>query len=112
MTRSRWLFHVTDDRTRAIVAGPEGFVHCSFLPEVEETRRLYFAGKKTEVLAIDPRRVPRIEFASTPRGPMPHVWGDIVPDAVRESNEDAIGETKFGFVAFRGMTLLDLVGMV
>lgn len=113
MTRSRWLFHVTDDPTRPIVAGPEGFVHCSFLPDVEETIRVHFGGRSDlQVIAIDPRRVgARIEIAKTPRGPMPHVFGAIPSDAIRDVRQDAIRGTKFGFVAFRGMTLLDLVGM-
>jgi cyclohexyl-isocyanide hydratase len=113
MTRSRWLFHVTDDRTRAIVAGPEGFVHCSFLPDVEETIRAHFEGRAgLHVVSIDPRRVgARIGIAKTPRGPMPHVFGPIPSEAVGDVRQDAIRGTKFCFVAFRGMTLLDLVGM-
>ena len=112
-TRSRWLFHAIDDPTQPIVAGPEGFVHTSFFPDVEETIRVHFAGRRRPtVLAIDPRRIgARIEIASTPRGPMPHVFGPIPKDAIRESKEDAVRGTRFGFVAFRGMTLLDLVGM-
>jgi cyclohexyl-isocyanide hydratase len=116
MTRSRWLYHVTPDGDIAV--GPEGFVHCSFAPDVDETIRAHFGGARDlRVLAIDPRRVgARIEVAMTPRGPMPHVWGAVPRDAIfepraEEARADAIAGTRFGFVAFSGMTLLDLVGM-
>ena len=65
-------------------------------------------------MRIDPRRVgARIELAQTPRGPMPHVFGPIPKDAIRTGgdHEDAVRGTRFGFVAFKGMTLLDLVGI-
>src|SRR3954471_16978315 len=83
----RWLYHVR-------VAGPlpdpyappslsaEGFIHCSYLPEVAESARLYFPpGAPLEVLKIDPRGLD-VEVAMTPRGPMPHVRGAIPQTAI------------------------------
>lgn len=101
-------------------------MHTSFLPDVGETVRLYFPGRSPYVISIDPRRIgARIAIAQTPRGPMPHVFGPIPRDACTSGvvglravpaasfawREDAVRGTRFGFVAFRGMTLLDLVGM-
>ena len=124
--RSRHLFHVCDAAPAAWPHAPpslasEGFVHCSFADAVEDTVRVHFAGRRdVRVLCIDPRRVGApIELAETPRGPMPHVRGPIPKDAVvctvsladLVSCPDAVTGTRFGFVAFRGMTLLDLVGV-
>src|SRR5207247_1880875 len=72
-------------------------------------------------IRVDPRRldVP-LAVADTPRGPMPHIHGAIPSDAVRAIHElselpgapDRITGTRFAFVAFDGMTLLDLVGVL
>jgi cyclohexyl-isocyanide hydratase len=117
----RWLYHIVKRGTRDAAAGPEGFVHCSFRDEVVESARVHFdAAAELDVLRVDPRRIDaRVETASTPRGPMPHVHGAIARDAIREAIDldsierapDAVTGTRFGFVAFDGMTLLDLVGM-
>ncbi len=117
----RWLYHVVNRGERDVVVGAEGFVHCSYRDDVEDSARLYFPlAAELEVLQVDPRRVDaRIEVAATPRGPMPHVHGAIARDAIREAYEvdaierapDVVTGTRFGFVAFEGMTLLDLVGM-
>jgi cyclohexyl-isocyanide hydratase len=124
----RWLYHVL--RTDQVPApgasvapaslASEGFVHCSFRDAVAESARLYFAGQDVRVLRIDPRRldVP-LELADTPRGPMPHVHGAIPARAVREvltvgalaNAPDDVRGTHFAFVAFAGMTLLDLIGV-
>lgn len=122
----RWLYHViprgTDlgDRYAPATLVIEGFVHCSFRDEVRESALLYFPHDiALDVLRIDPRRTgARIEIAPSPRGPMPHVHGPIPRDAVAEvlpldhvaSAPDRVTGTHFGFVAFEGMTLLDLVG--
>jgi cyclohexyl-isocyanide hydratase len=126
----RWLYHLVrradlawDDSGR--YAPPslarEGFVHASFLDVVESSARVHFAGVPTAelaVLSIDPRRldVP-VSVVETPRGPMPHVLGSIPQDSARVSSFDALATapdrvtgTRVGFAAFRGMTLLDLVG--
>jgi cyclohexyl-isocyanide hydratase len=123
----RWLYHLLprrDARLDAPYAPPglaaEGFVHCSFRDEVLESARLHFApGEDLVALRIDPRRldVP-VEIADTPRGPMPHVHGSIPADALRGALDlaavagapDRVAGTRFAFVAFEGMTLLDLVG--
>lgn len=87
---------------------------------MEESARLYFRdAREVSVLQVDPRRldVP-VDLASTRRGVMPHVRGAIPPDAVRRvwalaelaGAPDAVTGTRVGFVAFAGMTLLDLVG--
>jgi putative intracellular protease/amidase/uncharacterized protein (DUF952 family) len=126
----RWLFHIAaaDEllfgdagRYAPPSLAREGFIHASYRDALRESARLHFAGVAPDalrVLAIDPRRldVP-IEVAATPRGPMPHVHGAIPRDAVRlleldaaVAHDDAVTGTRFGFVAFTGMTLLDLVG--
>jgi len=86
----RWLYHVrirtTDD---AWPYAPESFakehfIHASFRDAVLESASLYFSTDTTlEILAIDPRRLTaKIEIATTPRGPMPHILGPIDRDAV------------------------------
>jgi putative intracellular protease/amidase/uncharacterized protein (DUF952 family) len=126
----RWLFHVVraaelafdaDDLYAPPSLALEGFVHASFRDALGESARVHFAGASPDelrVLAIDPRRldVP-VRVADTPRGPMPHIHGPIPRDAVRvldldavDAHPDAVTGTRFGFVAFEGMTLLDLVG--
>jgi putative intracellular protease/amidase/uncharacterized protein (DUF952 family) len=124
----RWLFHVAraedvswgkDGRYAPASLGTEGFIHASYKDAVAESARLYFpADAKLLVLAIDPRRLDvRVEIAETPRGPMPHVHGSIPSDAFRALELDAVADHadrvsggKIGLLAFRGMTLLDLVG--
>jgi cyclohexyl-isocyanide hydratase len=122
----RWIYHLRErgapigDRYTPESLAREGFVHGSFRDAVRESSRLYFPERaELEVLQIDPRRldVP-LEIAETPRGPMPHVHGAIPRDAVRatidlakvDSMPDRVTGTRFAFVAFDGMTLLDLVG--
>ena len=82
----RWLFHVVHAGGAPAEPGAEGFVHCSYKPEVLESARLYFpAGARLEVLRIDPRKVgARIDEADTPRGKMPHVHGRVPQAAVVE----------------------------
>lgn len=124
----RWLFHVvraedlgwgSDGRYAPRSLEAEGFIHASYKDRVVESARLYFpADARLRVLAIDPRRLDvRVEDAETPRGPMPHVKGSIPSDAIRvidletvETHADEVKGTRIGFVAFEGMTLLDLVG--
>jgi UDP-glucose 4-epimerase len=100
----RWLYHLLDadaeaERRRVTLYAPaslasEGFIHCSFRPDVEETARLYFPpGARLHALRIDPRRlgVAALE-APTPRGPMPHVFGPLRREAVVEVLDvDALG---------------------
>lgn len=95
-------------------------MHCSMRDALEESARLYFAGQSPDVLRIDPRRLDvRLEFESTPRGPMPHVFGGIPLDAIRATHSlaeiatlpDRVTGTRFAVVGYRGMTLLDLVGV-
>ncbi|MBK8257119.1 MAG: DUF952 domain-containing protein [Polyangiaceae bacterium] len=122
----RFLYHIvprgTDVGSRYAPASlvMEGFVHCSFRDEVRESALLYFPHDiELEVFRVDPRRldVP-VELASSPRGPMPHVRGSIPADAVVERLSldalahaaDRVTGTRFVFVAFENMTLLDLVG--
>jgi cyclohexyl-isocyanide hydratase len=131
----RWLFHVVraEELARATQAwgaerryappslAREGFVHCSYRDAVAESARLYFGGAAPgalAVLAVDPRRLDApVEIAETPRGEMPHVRGPIPEDAVRVlglgdvgAHADRVSGTRIGFLAFEGMTLLDLVG--
>lgn len=124
----RWLFHVAraeevgwgaDGRYAPASLAREGFVHASFRDAARESARLYFdSSAELRVLAVDPRRldVP-LEIAETPRGPMPHVHGSIPCDAFRvlgleevDAHPDRVTGTRVAFVAFEGMTLLDLVG--
>lgn len=122
----RWLYHLLPhgtplgDAYAPASLATEGFVHGSYRDDVRESARLHFpADAKLDVLRIDPRRTAaRVEDAPTPRGPMPHVHGPIPRDAIVETlSLDALDEapdrvtgTRFTFVAFEGMTLLDLVG--
>jgi putative intracellular protease/amidase len=124
----RWLYHITPrgtdlgDRYAPATLVIEGFVHCSFRDEVRESALLYFPHDlELEVLRIDPRRLDApVELATSPRGPMPHVRGAIPRDAIAEvlhldhvaAAPDRVAGTRFGFVAFDGMTLLDLVGVL
>jgi cyclohexyl-isocyanide hydratase len=121
----RWLFHAcpaADEAFSRTYAPPslarEGFIHASYKDLLEESVRLYLKGVDVRVLAIDPRRldVP-VDVADTPRGPMPHVHGPIPADAVRvieladvAKHDDEVRGTRIAFLAFHGMTLLDLVG--
>jgi cyclohexyl-isocyanide hydratase len=111
----RWLYHLAPAGARPAL-GPEGFIHASFAPDVDETRRLYYANEARDLWRIDPRRLDaRVELAATPRGPMPHIHGDVPDDAcrvVRSPDEDEIKVHRIAFVAFQGMTLLDLVGVL
>lgn len=125
----RWLFHVLHARDVSSWGGAgryapsslarEGFIHASYKDAVRASARLYFEpGAELRVLAVDPRRldVP-IDVASTPRGPMPHIHGAIPFDAIRVLDFDELDEhpeqvsgTRFGLLAWSGMTLLDMVG--
>jgi cyclohexyl-isocyanide hydratase len=124
----RWLYHICPAPGSAPIEryapgslASEGFIHASFQPAVRESARLYFpAGERLEVLRIDPRRLDaRVEIAATPRGPMPHIHGAVPRDAVAEvlqieaidAAPDRVIGTRIAFVAFEGMTLLDLVGV-
>jgi putative intracellular protease/amidase/uncharacterized protein (DUF952 family) len=117
----RWLFHIAARGAAPASPAREGFVHCSYRDAVVESARLHFPPETDlTVLQIDPRRVgARVAEDDTPRGKMPHVYGTIPRDAVRATLElsdvagapDVVTGTRFGFVAFPGMTLLDLVGM-
>jgi putative intracellular protease/amidase/uncharacterized protein (DUF952 family) len=134
LTPMRWLFHVKtphpplgDGLYAPASLAQDGFIHASFRDAVLESARRYFPPTEPlEVLQVDPRRldVPLV-LAETPRGPMPHIHGPIPPDAVVAAHPlaaferllgqaavpDAVTGTRFGFVAFEGMTLLDLVGV-
>ncbi len=122
----RWIYHLTfaDTPVPARYApaslAAEGFVHGSYRDAVRESARLYFpADRALGLWQIDPRRldVP-IDVAVTPRGPMPHIHGAIPADAVRaviplervDEAPDRVTGHHIAFVAFQGMTLLDLVG--
>ncbi len=128
----RWLYHALTSEARAAWAGDlytppaldrEGFVHASFRDAAAESARLY-VGADALLLQIDPRRLEaRVEVVDTPRGPMPHVHGPVPRDAVAATHAladfeagtasapDRVTGTRFAFVAFEGMTLLDLVGV-
>jgi cyclohexyl-isocyanide hydratase len=123
----RWLYHIraaSGSPLPAVYApdslASEGFIHASFRGDVRESARLYFpAGAALTALRIDPRRLDaRVEIAATPRGPMPHIHGAVPLDAIAEElpieaiegAPDRVEGTRIAFVAFEGMTLLDLVG--
>ena len=122
----RWIYHLTESEVSAGDHAPEslgreGFIHGSYRDLVRESAHLYFPPSAVlRVLRIDPRRldVP-VEIAETPRGPMPHIHGPVPRDAIREvlaldavdRAPDEVRGSRFLFVAFEGMTLLDLVGV-
>lgn len=128
----RWLYHLLPTASLPeLEAGAEcapaslrreGFVHASYAPALLESARLYFPpGAALTALQVDPRRLEaRVEEAATPRGPMPHVHGPIPWDAVRArlspaeaaAGADRVTGTRAALLAFEGMTLLDLVGML
>lgn len=134
----RWLYHVrlAENLDLASTAefsvepyapeslAAEGFIHASYRDEVAASAKLYFtkgsALNSLEVICIDPRRldVP-VVIVDTPRGKMPHIHGPIPREAIRSTISldelsavpDRVTGTRFAFVAFEGMTLLDLVGV-
>ncbi len=125
----RWLYHAQlaqpggDGPLAPSSLGGEGFVHCSFRDVVVESATRYLPdASNVDIFQIDPRRLEaRIVVADTPRGPMPHVHGPIPRDAIVSvtpksafdpaAMPDLVRGTRFAFVAFEGMTLLDLVGV-
>ncbi len=126
----RWLFHVvrpedlkwtSDGRYAPPSLATEGFIHASYKDAVRESASLYFEADelaRLQILAIDPRRLDMpVELATTPRGPMPHIRGPIPADAVQvldlaslDLQADVVTGARIVFLAFSGMTLLDLVG--
>lgn len=125
----RFVFHLArpgevqlDARGRYAPASlaTEGFVHASSRDRLEESAALYFPGERPVVLRLDPRRLDApLRYDATPRGPMPHVYGAIPGDAIHELSlesalaaDDRVLGDRVVFVAFEGMTLLDLVGVL
>ncbi len=122
----QWLYHLVPRGTdpgmtyAAPSLGAEGFVHASYAAAVEESARLYFPRDEPPVAwRIDPRRLDAdVEVASTPRGSMPHILGAVAADAIVGVHEartwgalpDRVTGHRIAFLAFEGMTLLDLVG--
>lgn len=122
----RWLYHLVPrdtplpDRHTPPAFDREGFVHASHRDAVIESARLHFPpGSDLVAWQIDPRRLDAsVVLADTPRGSMPHIHGSIPRDAVRarldlsaiSAAPDHVTGTKIAFVAFEGMTLLDLLG--
>ncbi|MEO6419304.1 MAG: DUF952 domain-containing protein [Polyangiaceae bacterium] len=135
----RWLYHVRRAESLDLASTAEfsvepyapesleaeGFVHASYRDEVAASAKLYFPPGSSpdsvlEVICIDPRRldVP-VVVADTPRGKMPHIHGPVPREAIRSTISldelsavpDRVTGTRFAFVGFEGMTLLDLVGV-
>jgi cyclohexyl-isocyanide hydratase len=132
----RWLYHLLPRQDLPTGIAPctpdpaahyapeslarEGFIHASYAESVAESARLYFApGSDLVALRIDPRRLDHpLTVASTPRGPMPHLHGPLPLSAIRAVHEapdwqkldDRVRGHRIAFLAFPGMTLLDLVG--
>ena len=81
----RWLYHLrivsNDDAWPYLPASfaKEQFIHASYRDAVRESAALYFsADARVEILMIDPRKLTaKIDVATTPRGPMPHVKGSV-----------------------------------
>jgi putative intracellular protease/amidase/uncharacterized protein (DUF952 family) len=147
----RWLYHLR--RPGEAITARDGFIHCSFAPDVAESARIHFSSRPSdrspdasgfpsgslnsadrssvsatpsdslnsnlEVARIDPRRLDaRVEVELTGRGPMPHVYGTVTEDAIREvvpladfRGPDRTTGTRTLILSFEGMTLLDLVGV-
>lgn len=125
----RWLYHLLPrERDHGARYHPDsldadGFVHASYADAVDASARLYFApDAPLDVLQIDPRRLPprALVVADTPRGPMPHVHGEIPTAAVRgrvphvagDARPDRVVGHRIAVLAFDGLTLLDLVGVL
>ena len=66
-----------------------GFIHCSFLHQLERTRRRFSAGREDVVLVcIDPRRLDvelRVEDLHGNGEVFPHLYGPLALDAVLEA---------------------------
>jgi cyclohexyl-isocyanide hydratase len=123
----RWLYHlcVEPPTGGAAYAPPslerEKFVHASFRDGVLESAKVHFGRQaRLAILQIDPRRLSaQVKVESTPRGPMPHIYGPLAAEAIRgvvgleeiAGAPDVVTGTRFAFVAFDGMTLLDLVAV-
>jgi cyclohexyl-isocyanide hydratase len=123
----KWLYHLcveppTGDAPYAPLSlKKEKFVHASFRDDVLESAKVHFATEaRASILQIDPRRLSApVKVEATPRGPMPHIYGTIHAEAIRAvlgleaiaSAPDVVQGTRFAFLAFEGMTLLDLVGV-
>jgi putative intracellular protease/amidase/uncharacterized protein (DUF952 family) len=124
----RYLFHILTQESKG--AGfplqpdslrTEGFIHTSYKDQVESTARLHFAGhNQLQIVRIDPRRTAApIKEESTPRGPMPHVFGTIDADAIVDSfplehleqQPDLVRGNKFALLVFPGITWLDIIGV-
>jgi uncharacterized protein (DUF952 family) len=105
----------------SVEVGPEGFVHGSFKTDLRQTLELHFPKRDgLKLVSIDPRRVEDLRIEATPRGPMPHIYGRVPPDAITGVSElgalddvrDLVTGTRFCVVGFARMTLLDLVGVL
>jgi cyclohexyl-isocyanide hydratase len=123
----RWLYHLVtretplDEHYAPPSLAREGFVHLSFRDDLAESARRHFAhAHPIDVWQVDPRRLDaNVTLDDTPRGPMPHLRGAIPRDAVRAvipfdaitDAPDLVRGHSVAFVAFEGMTLLDLVGV-
>lgn len=65
----------------------EGFIHTSFLDQVEDTARAYYRNREVVLLEIDPEQVPSpILVEEIGDGRMfPHIYGPIPLGAVRSA---------------------------
>ena len=86
----RYLYHALP-RSEVVGEGyapssleTEGFIHCSFAPQIHESVRLYLRDlEAVDVVQLDPLRLQsKVLVEETPRGPMPHVFGPLSADAV------------------------------
>lgn len=75
----------------------EGFIHCSFLPQVMGVSRRHYAGQPGLVLfSIDPALVDceiRVENTSGGTQMYPHVYGRVPWTAVRQVYKDTYDQT-------------------
>jgi uncharacterized protein (DUF952 family) len=91
----------TDGRYRQSTIGrslaDEGFIHCSFAEQLQDTADRFYAGRRDVLLlAIDPARLDapvRVEPAPGTGERFPHVYGPITVNAVVWAQPVPLGPT-------------------
>lgn len=85
-TRSAWEKAIHEGGYQPPSLSIEGFIHCSYPEQVEDTAWRYFRGQTGLVLLwIEPGRLTselRIEDAAGHAGQYPHIYGPLNPEAV------------------------------
>lgn len=85
-----WAAHHKAESYSADSLESEGFIHCSFAPQLEGVLERYYDGvAKVVILEIDPAKLEselKVE-PSTNDELYPHIYGEINPDSVVSVSE-------------------------